>query len=136
MRDFLRDLFARHKIAEHEIHDRSLQDVPLKHGVEVMTEQSPVFMQHEREAEITMLRFAGARINRPLKELLLSRKAFGDDYYKMPTPAEIHTEFAHWRATKMMGYLIYAWHWPRNNPALWLANAPEVQQQLAIENSR
>jgi hypothetical protein len=63
-------------------------------------------------------------------------QAFGDDYYKMPTPAEIHTEFAHWRATKMMGYLIYAWHWPRNNPALWLANAPEVQQQLAIENSR
>jgi hypothetical protein len=63
-------------------------------------------------------------------------QAFGDDYYKMPTPAEIHTEFVHWRATKMIGYLVYAWHWPKNNSALWLANHREVQQQLAIENSR
>ena len=61
-------------------------------------------------------------------------QAFGDSYYKLPTPAELHQEFVHWRATRMSGYLVFAWHWPSNDPSLWLANDGPLQSQLAIEN--
>jgi len=61
-------------------------------------------------------------------------QAFGDDYYKLPTPQQIHQEFVHWRATKMQGYLVFAWRWPRNSPGLWLANHSKLRGQLAHEN--
>jgi hypothetical protein len=61
-------------------------------------------------------------------------QAFGDDYYKLPTPAELHALFDRWRSSNMEGYLVFAWRWPADRPDLWLANHSELQAQLAIEN--
>jgi hypothetical protein len=61
-------------------------------------------------------------------------QAFGDDYYKLPTPEELHALFNRWRSTNMVGYLVFAWRWPDGRPDLWLANHPELRAQLAIEN--
>ena len=61
-------------------------------------------------------------------------QAFGDSYYKLPTPDELAQQFAHWRTTRMEGYLVFSWHWPPNQKSLWLANHPELQRQLSIEN--
>ena len=61
-------------------------------------------------------------------------QAFADDYYKLPTPEELHQLFEHWRATRMEGYLVFAWRYPDDRPESWLANHPELQAQLAIEN--
>jgi hypothetical protein len=63
-------------------------------------------------------------------------QAHGDDWYKVPTPEELHQQFEHWRATKMEGYLVFAWRYPRDRPESWLANNPALQEQLAIENKR
>jgi hypothetical protein len=63
-------------------------------------------------------------------------QAWGDDYYKLPTPSELHGQFVHWRRTKMRGYLVFAWRYPRDAPETWLANHPELQAQLAKENAR
>lgn len=63
-------------------------------------------------------------------------QAHGDAYYKVPTPQELHAEFVHWRATRMQGYLVFAWHWPRNNPSIWLAKNRPLQAQLARENAQ
>jgi hypothetical protein len=62
-------------------------------------------------------------------------QAHGDDWYKVPTPEELHQEFVHWRATNMEGYLVFSWQFPDDDPALWLANSPELQVQLAVENA-
>jgi hypothetical protein len=62
-------------------------------------------------------------------------QAAGDDYYKLPTPQELHEEFVHWEATTMQGYLVFAWHWPPYRPSLWLAHHPELLTQLAHENA-
>jgi hypothetical protein len=61
-------------------------------------------------------------------------QAHADDWYKLPTPEELHEIFARWRATNMRGYLVFSWAWPPDDTSLWLANHPELQQQLAIEN--
>ena len=63
-------------------------------------------------------------------------QAHGDEYYKVPTPQELHEEFLHWRATRMQGYLVFAWHWPRDTPSLWLAYNRGLQAQLARENAQ
>jgi hypothetical protein len=63
-------------------------------------------------------------------------QAYGDDYYKVPTAAELHQQFVHWRRTHMEGYLVFAWQYPRDDPAHWLSNNPSLQAQLAIENRR
>jgi len=57
-----------------------------------------------------------------------------DDWYRLPTRSELHNQFVHWRATNMEGYLVFAWHYPDDLPALWLANHPGLQAQLDIEN--
>jgi hypothetical protein len=62
-------------------------------------------------------------------------QAYGDNWYKVPTPAELHQEFVHWRATNMDGYLVFAWRYPDGRPSLWLANRPALKAQLAIENA-
>jgi hypothetical protein len=62
-------------------------------------------------------------------------QAHGDDWYKVPTPEELHQEFEHWRTTNMEGYLVFAWHYPDDRPSLWLAHHPRLQAQLAIENA-
>jgi hypothetical protein len=61
-------------------------------------------------------------------------QAHGDDWYKLPTRDELHFQFVHWRATKMEGYLVFAWNWPRDHRSLWLANDPELKRQLVLEN--
>jgi hypothetical protein len=63
-------------------------------------------------------------------------QAFGDDYYKLPNPVELHRQFEQWRRRNMEGYLVFAWRYPDDRPDLWLANHPELQDQLALENSR
>jgi hypothetical protein len=63
-------------------------------------------------------------------------QAQGDAYYRVPTADELHQEFVHWRRTRMQGYLVFAWRWPRNDPSLWLANHPVLQAQLARENAQ
>ena len=62
-------------------------------------------------------------------------QAHGDAWYRVPTPEELHQEFVHWRATHMEGYLVFAWRFPDNDPSMWLANNPALQDQLAVENS-
>jgi hypothetical protein len=52
---------------------------------------------------------------------------------RVPTPAELHEEFEHWRRTSMSSYLVFSWRWPDGTPSLWLENHPELQDQLAIE---
>ena len=61
-------------------------------------------------------------------------QAHGDEWYRLPTPDELHQQFVHWRATSMEGYLVFSWNWPNSDPSLWLANHPELKSQLAIEN--
>jgi hypothetical protein len=63
-------------------------------------------------------------------------QAHGDSWYKVPTVDELHQEFEHWRATNMEGYLVFAWRFPDDMPENWLANHPELQAQLAVENAR
>ena len=63
-------------------------------------------------------------------------QAHTDGYYKLPTPAELHQQFVHWRRTKMEGYLVFAWRWPEDEPENWLANRPALRAQLAKENAR
>jgi len=63
-------------------------------------------------------------------------QAFGDDWHRVPTPEELHQQFLRWRASRMKGYFVFAWHWPANDSTLWLANHPELQAQLAEENAR
>jgi hypothetical protein len=63
-------------------------------------------------------------------------QAHGDAWYKVPTPDELHQEFVHWRRTHMEGYLVFAWQYPRDDPAHWLSNNPSLQAKLAIENRR
>jgi hypothetical protein len=53
---------------------------------------------------------------------------------RLPTPAEIHQQFLHWRATTMLNYLVFSWRWPDNAPSFWLQNQPTLQDQLKIEN--
>ena len=43
-------------------------------------------------------------------------------------------QLRHWRATAMLGYIAFAWSWPDGSPAMWLANQPALQHQLAAEN--
>jgi hypothetical protein len=62
-------------------------------------------------------------------------QAFGDDWYRLPTPDELHDQFLYWKATNMSGYLVFSWRWPRDDPKQWLGNHPELQAQLAKENA-
>jgi hypothetical protein len=66
-------------------------------------------------------------------------QAFGDPagggQWRLPTADELHTEFVHWRATHMRDYLVFAWRWPSGSSSLWLANHPELQQQLLVESA-
>lgn len=59
----------------------------------------------------------------------------GSSGYRLPTPAEVHEQFVRWRRTRMEGYLVFAWRYPPEDPSVWLANHPEQQSQLAIENA-
>ncbi|HET7047345.1 MAG TPA: DNRLRE domain-containing protein [Solirubrobacteraceae bacterium] len=54
---------------------------------------------------------------------------------RLPTADELHEEFVHWRATRMLSYLVFAWRQPAATPSLWLANQPALVSQLTIENA-
>ncbi len=58
-------------------------------------------------------------------------QAFGDDFYRMPTPAELHEQFRHWGASRMEGYLVFSWDYGDQN----LGRTPDVVEQLRRENS-
>jgi hypothetical protein len=62
-------------------------------------------------------------------------QAHGDNWYQVPSPAQLHEQFVRWRASNMEGYFVFSWRWPDRRPALWLANHPELQAQLAKENA-
>jgi len=63
-------------------------------------------------------------------------QAHGDEWYRVPTPAELHRQFARWRASRMEGYMVFSWRWPEKDRSLWLANHPELQAQLVKENEQ
>lgn len=63
-------------------------------------------------------------------------QAYGDSYYALPTPQELHREFERWRTTHMQGYLVFGWRWPPDRPSLWLLRHRDLQVQLAVENAR
>lgn len=62
-------------------------------------------------------------------------QAYGDEWYKLPTPEELHMQFSFWRSTRMEGYLVFAWRWPPGRPGLWLSNHPQLQTELARDNA-
>jgi len=59
-------------------------------------------------------------------------QAFGDSYYRMPTVEELHEEFRHWRASRMEGYMVFAWTWEGDS----LENHPDLLQALREENAQ
>jgi hypothetical protein len=67
-------------------------------------------------------------------EIVNSDGSVSDGLARLPTPAELHEEFVHWRATSMLSYLVFSWTWPDGTPSLWLENHPELQNQLKLEN--
>jgi hypothetical protein len=58
-------------------------------------------------------------------------QAFQDSYYRLPTPDELHEEFAHWRASRMEGYIVFAWQWD----GMSLESQPALLDALRIENA-
>jgi hypothetical protein len=61
-------------------------------------------------------------------------QAHSDDWYSAPSPAELHQEFVHWRATGMEAYLVFAWRWPPGQPWLWLEHDKPLLDELKREN--
>jgi hypothetical protein len=59
-------------------------------------------------------------------------QAFEDDYYRMPTPAEIATQFEHWQRSRMSGYFVFSWDYLGSN----LEAHPAVVSELARWNAR
>jgi hypothetical protein len=58
-------------------------------------------------------------------------QAFGDDFYRMPSPAELHEQFNHWRHSRMEGYLVFSWDYGDSN----LGERPDVVDQLGRDNA-
>ncbi len=58
-------------------------------------------------------------------------QAFQDDYYRWPTPAELHEQFTRWRRSRMEGYLVFSWNYAGTS----LEGHPELLTQLRRENS-
>ena len=58
-------------------------------------------------------------------------QAFQDDYYRLPTPSELHEEFQHWRKSALSGYLVFSWEYG----SLSLESRPDEVRQLELENS-
>jgi hypothetical protein len=55
---------------------------------------------------------------------------FADAYYRYPTPDELREEFARWRASRMDGYLVFAWSYAGNS----LEDHPDLVDVLQEEN--
>jgi hypothetical protein len=58
-------------------------------------------------------------------------QAFEDDYYRMPTAAELHAQFARWRSSAMEGYFVFSLNYQRNQ----LETHPDVLAALREENA-
>ena len=91
---------------------------------------------HLNGCDFSIIRRQSAEANRLRIRYWGVIQAHTDGYYKLPTPAELHQQFVHWRRTKMEGYLVFAWRWPEDEPENWLANRPELLAQLAKENAQ
>lgn len=91
---------------------------------------------HLNGCDYSIIRRQSAEANRLRIRYWGVIQAHTDGYYKLPTPAELHQQFVHWRRTKMEGYLVFAWRWPEDEPQNWLANRPELRAQLAKENAQ
>src|SRR5215211_217642 len=63
-------------------------------------------------------------------------QAYGDDWYALPSPDDLHRQFERWRQTEMEGYLVFGWRWPLDQPDLWLERQRQLHSQLAGENKR
>jgi hypothetical protein len=59
-------------------------------------------------------------------------QAFADSYYRYPTPDELREEFTLWRASRMEGYVVFAWSYAGNS----LEDHPELVDVLREENAR
>jgi chitodextrinase len=59
-------------------------------------------------------------------------QAFHDSWYRYPTVDELHEEFRHWRASRMSGYLVFAWSWDGD----CLENHADLLQALREENAK
>jgi hypothetical protein len=57
---------------------------------------------------------------------------FQDDFYRLPTPAQVAAEFAHWDRSAMSGYLVFSWHYK----AVTLDSQPANVAQLRAENAQ
>jgi len=57
-------------------------------------------------------------------------QAFQDDYYRLPTPAELGAQFEHWNRSRMSGYLVFSW----NYGAVSLDNQPTLVATLKQQN--
>jgi hypothetical protein len=57
---------------------------------------------------------------------------FQDDYYRIPTPDEIATQFQHWDHSRMSGYFVFSW----NYGAYSLDDLPDNVAMLRRQNAR
>jgi hypothetical protein len=55
----------------------------------------------------------------------------GDNYYRMPTAAEVGEQFDHWRRSRISGYLVYTWSYQ----GVSLDSYPDDQAALRAANS-
>ena len=59
-------------------------------------------------------------------------QAFEDDYYRLPTPEEVATQFDHWQNSHMSGYFVFSW----NYLGTGLDGYPDVVREFARRNLR
>ncbi|MDQ6898815.1 MAG: hypothetical protein M3072_04805 [Candidatus Dormibacteraeota bacterium] len=55
---------------------------------------------------------------------------FQDDYYRLPSAAELAHQWQLWRVSRATGYLVFSWRWKSTE----LSSYPENVAQLATEN--
>lgn len=63
---------------------------------------------------------------------------FQDCYYRLPTPAELRTQFEHWSRSKMSGYFVFSWNYQPADPkcvGVALGSYPGNLAELKAENA-
>jgi hypothetical protein len=63
---------------------------------------------------------------------------FQDCYYRLPTPQELHAQFAHWARSNMSGYFVFSWNYQPTDPrcvGATLGSYPDNLAELKYENS-
>lgn len=54
---------------------------------------------------------------------------FQDDFYRLPTPAQLAQEFSRWDRSAMSGYLVFSWHYKAVTLDSQPANVAELRAQ-------